>query len=197
MADGRTIPSGVRWAVDGGPGLGFLAAYAITRDFRLATLVLVVAAAIALAVSVALERRFRPLPTFTAAMAVVFGGASLLLRSPDILKMKMTIADGVLGAVLFGGLAMGRNPLKLLLGASFRLSDRAWAVLAIRYGAFWWACALANEVVRRTQSEQTWVVFRAGALAAAVVFALAQAPFLLRHDALGRATDAPPPDLGV
>jgi intracellular septation protein len=197
MADGRTIPSGVRWAVDGGPGLGFLAAYVITRDFRQATLVLVVAATLALAVSLALERRFRPLPTFTGAMAVLFGGASLLLRSPDILKMKMTIADGVLGAVLFGGLAMGRNPLKLLLGASFRLSDRAWGVLAIRYGAFWWACALANEVVRRTQSEQTWVVFRAGALAAAVVFALAQAPFLLRHDALGRATDAPPPDLGV
>jgi intracellular septation protein len=85
----------------------------------------------------------------------------------------------------------------LLLGATFRLTDRAWATLAIRYGLFWWACAAANEVVRRTQSEHTWVLFRGGALAAAVVFAVAQAPFLLKHNALGDEAEAPPPDLGV
>jgi intracellular septation protein len=197
MADERPVPNGVRWAVDGGPGLSFIVVYAATRDFRISTLVLVIAAVAALAVSLGFERRFRPLPTFTSATAILFGGVSLLLRSPEILKMKMSIVDGLFGAVLFGGIAIGRNPLKLLLGASFRLSDRAWAVLAIRYGAFWWASALANEVVRRTQSEQAWVIFRAGALVAGLVFALAQAPFLLRHDALGRATEAPPPDLGV
>ena len=55
--------------------------------------------------------------------------------------MKMTIVDGLLGAALFIGLAMGKNPLKALLGSAFELPDRAWKVLAIRYGLFWWACA--------------------------------------------------------
>jgi len=109
----------------------------------------------------------------------------------------MSIVDGLLGAALFVGLAIGRNPLKLILGSTFELTDKAWATLAIRYGVFWWACAIANEVVRRTQSDHTWVLFRGGALAAAVIFALAQTPFILKHNALATDADAPPPDLGL
>ncbi|HEY1449087.1 MAG TPA: septation protein IspZ [Caulobacteraceae bacterium] len=185
------------WAVDAAPGVVFLLVYAVTRDFRMATVFLIGAAAIALTASLAVERRLRPLPTLTGSLAVLFGGASLLLHSPEILKMKMTIVDGLLGAVLLIGVALKRNPLKMILGATFRLTDQAWATLAIRYGLFWWACAAANEVVRRTQSEHTWVLFRGAALAAGVVFAVAQAPFLLKHNAMGDAAEAPPPDLGV
>jgi intracellular septation protein len=185
------------WAVDAAPGLVFLLVYLVTRDFRISTFFLVAAAAVALTASLIVERRLRPLPTVTGALAVLFGGASLLLHSPEILKMKMTIVDGLLGAALLIGVALKKNPLKLILGATFRLTDRAWATLAIRYGLFWWACAVANEVVRRTQSEHTWVLFRGVALAAGVVFALAQAPFLLKHNAIGEAAEAPPPDLGV
>ena len=185
------------WAVDGAPGAVFLLVYLITRDFRLATLFLVTAAAVALSASVIVERRLRPLPAVTGALAVLFGGASLLLHNPEILKMKMTIVDGLLGAALLFGVALKKNPLKMILGATFSLPDKAWATLAIRYGLFWWACAAANEVVRRTQSEHTWVLFRGGALAAGVVFALAQAPFLLKHNVLGDKAEAPPPDLGV
>jgi intracellular septation protein len=185
------------WGVDAAPGVVFVLVYVLTRDFRTSTVFLVATAAIALTASVVVERRLRPLPTVTGVLAVVFGGGSLLLHNPEILKMKMTIVDGLFGAVLLTGVALKKNPLKLLLGATFRLTDRAWATLAIRYGLFWWACAAANEVVRRTQSEHTWVLFRGGALAAAVVFAVAQAPFLLKHNALGDEAEAPPPDLGV
>ena len=185
------------WAVDGAPGVLFVTVLLASRDFRLATEVLIVAAVIALAASLIVERRLRPLPTTTGVLAVVFGGASLLLHRPDILKMKMTIVDGLLGAILFVGLAVKKNPLKMILGAAFNLSDRAWATLAVRYGLFWWACAIANEIVRRTQSDYTWGLFRAGAIAAAVVFAVAQAPFLLKHNAAGDKAQAPPPDLGA
>jgi intracellular septation protein len=185
------------WAVDGAPGVLFLVVYLFTRDFRLSTMFLVGGAVIALAASLIVDRRVRPLPAVTGVLAVLFGGASLALHSPDVLKMKMTIVDGLLGAALFVGLGLKKNPLKMILGATFELSDKAWATLAVRYGLFWWACAVANEVVRRTQSEHTWVLFRGVALAAAVLFALAQAPFLLKHNALGDKAEAPPPDLGV
>ncbi|HEY5290589.1 MAG TPA: septation protein IspZ [Caulobacteraceae bacterium] len=189
-----------RWfttVVDGGPGVLFIGAYLITRDFRVATEVLVAAAVVALTASLIVERRLRALPTTVGVLAVGFGGLSLLLRDPQILKMKMSIVDGLLGAALFVGVALRKNPLKLLLGSSFALPEKAWATLAIRYGAFWWACALGNEIVRRTQSDHTWVLFRAGALAAAVVFALAQTPFLLKHNVAGEKAEPPPPDLGV
>lgn len=197
MAEAGRVRRAFVWLVDTAPGVLFIAAFLISRDFRLATWVLVVTAALALTASVIVERRFRPMPTTVGVLAVLFGGASLLLRSPDILKMKMSIVDGLLGAVLFAGLAMKRNPLKYILGAAFRLSDKAWTTLTVRYALFWWACAVANEFVRRTQSDHTWVVFRGLALLAGVLFAVAQAPFLMKHAVAHGGAEPPPPDLGV
>ncbi len=195
-ARARRGPPWLRWTVDGAPAIAFLAVLLTTHDFRLATWFVVGGGVLSLAVSLVLERRVAPLPGVTCAMAIVFGGASLLLHRADILQMKMTIVDGLLGAALFVGLALGKNPLKALLGSAFHLADRAWAILAVRYGLFWWACALANEIVRRTQSQETWGYFRVAALVAAVVFALAQTPFLLKHSRSADDAATPqPPDL--
>ena len=89
----------------------------------------------------------------------------------------MTIAeDRLLGAALFVGLAMKKNPCQVDPGLPRSIfptgSGRPWRCC---YGLFCGACAVANEVVRRTQSDHTWVLFRGGALAAAVLFGLAQA----------------------
>lgn len=197
MAESARVRRLFVWLVDTAPGVLFIAAFLISRDFRLATEVLVATAALALAASVIVERRFRAMPTTVGVLAVLFGGASLLLRDPQILKMKMSIVDGLLGAALFVGLALKRNPLKLILAPAFKLTDRAWTTLTVRYALFWWACAIANEVVRRTQSDHSWVVFRGVALAAGILFAIAQAPFLMKHAAPGEPGEVPPPDLGV
>jgi len=187
----------LRYAIDGAPAIAFLAVLLITHDFRLATWFVVGGAALALAVSLIVERRLAPLPAVTGGLALAFGGASLFLHRADVLQMKMTIVDGLLGAVLFGGLALKKNPLKYILGGAFHLTDRAWATLAIRYGAFWWACALANEIVRRTQSQETWAIFRIVVIVAAIVFALAQTPFLLKHSHASEDVAPPePPDPG-
>ena len=201
MADPIPLPPKaapwLRYAIDGAPAVAFLAVLLITHDFRMATWFVVGGAALALAVSLVVERRIAPLPAVTGALALVFGGASLFLHRADILQMKMTIVDGLLGAVLFGGLALKKNPLKYILGGAFHLTDRAWATLAIRYGAFWWACALANEIVRRTQSQETWAIFRIVVIVAAIVFALAQTPFLLKHSHASEDVAPPePPDPG-
>jgi intracellular septation protein len=196
MAEERRGPRWLASAIDGGPGLAFLAVLLVTRDFRLATLVLVIGAALAVLVMLAVERRFRPLPTAVSVLAIVFGGASLLLRDPQVLKMKTSLVDGALGAVLLGGVAIRRNPLKAVLASTLRLPDRAWTTLAVRYGLYWWVSALANEVVRRTQSDHVWAMFRLGTYVVGVLFAVAQIPLLMRHGALGEA-GPPPPDTPV
>lgn len=197
MPEGAQSTPWLRWAIDGAPAVAFLAVLLITHDFRLATWWLVAASAIALLAGLALERRIAPLPAVSGGMALVFGGASLVLHRADILQMKMTIVDAILGAVLFGGLAIRKNPLKFILGGAFALTDKAWSVLAVRYGLFWWACAAANEIVRRTQTAETWAIFRVVVIAAAVLFALAQIPFLMKHVRDGEAPPAPePPEPG-
>ncbi len=198
MADAPPKLSWLRHAVDGAPAIVFLIVLLVTRNFPLATWFVVGGSAVALAVGLIVERRLAPLPAFSGVLALVFGGASLLLHRADILQMKMTIVDGILGAVLFGGLAMRKNPLKALLGGAFDLPDRAWKILAIRYGVFWWGCAVANEVVRRTQSAESWAIFRVVVLVGAVVFALAQTPFLMKHNRIVGASDLPePPESGL
>jgi intracellular septation protein len=193
----RKAPPALRWAIDGAPAVAFLIVLVVSHDFRLATWFVVGGAIIALAANLIIERRIAPLPAVTGGLAVAFGGASLILHRADILQMKMTIVDTALGAALFAGLALGRNPLKFILGGAFHLPDRAWKVLAIRYGLFWWACAAANEVVRRTQSQQTWAFFRVAVIVAAVAFALAQTPFMLKHGVEPQDAEPPePPDPG-
>jgi len=198
MAESPPSTSWIRIAVDGAPALVFLVVLLATRNFPLATWFVVGGSALALATGLIVERRLAPLPAFSGVLALVFGGASLMLHRADILQMKMTIVDGILGAVLFGGLAMNRNPLKALLGGAFDLPDRAWKMLAIRYGLFWWACAIANEVIRRTQTAETWAVFRVVVIVVAVIFALSQTPFLLKHNRSGKRVDIPePPESGL
>lgn len=194
MADRAPTPPWVRHAVDGGPGLIWLAVLLITRDFRLATWVLVGGSAVALAVGLIVERRIAPIPAVGGGLAILFGGASLLFHRNDILQMKMTIVDGLLGAALFIGLALKKNPLKALFGGAFTLPDHAWRVLTIRYGLFWWACAIANEIVRRTQTAHDWGIFRGAVMAAALVFALAQTPYLLKHNRPHGAEDPAKPN---
>jgi intracellular septation protein len=196
MAEGGRTPW-VRWAVDAVPACAFLIVLLSTHDFRLATWWLIGAAILALAVGLAVERRLAPLPAVIGVTAIAFGALSLALRRNDILQMKMTIVDATLGAILFGGLLLRKNPLKFVLGAALHLSDRAWTVLAIRYGLFWWLCAAANEFVRRTQTTETWAIFRVAAIAAAIVFALAQVPFLMKEGALSEKPTVPdPPEPG-
>ena len=198
MVERAPSASWVRLAVDGAPAIAFLAVLLITHDFALATWFVVGGSVLALAVGLIVERRLAPLPAFSGGLALVFGGASLFLHRADILQMKMTIVDGILGAVLFGGLLLKKNPLKAILGGAFELPDSAWRVLAIRYGLFWWACAIANEVVRRTQTSETWGVFRIVIMVAAVVFALAQTPYLMKHNRSGLPGDIPqPPESGI
>jgi len=184
----------VRIAVDYGVPLAFLATLLVTRDFQKATWVLVVASALALAVGWLVERRLAPMPLFAGASALVFGGLGLVLHDKSLIKIKFTFVEGVLGILMFGGLALGRNPLKSLMGDALHLPDQAWRTLTIRYGLFFLVCAAANEFVWRTQSDEVWGGFKLACLGAAIVFSLAQAPFLMKNalDKAGPETPEPP-----
>jgi intracellular septation protein len=87
--------------------------------------------------------------------------------------------------------------LKWVLGQAIQLPDAAWRVLTIRYGAFFWASAIANEIIRRTQTAEVWATFRVVAIVAAVLFGAAQVPLLRKYLPSDEPTPAPePPEPG-
>lgn len=184
----------VRTAVDYGAPIAFaITFFASGRDFMLATVVLVAASAAALLLGFIVEKRLAPLPLMAGGLALVFGGLTLWFNDPVFVKVKVTIVNLLFAGLLLGGVALGKNPVKSLLGDSLTLPDAAWRTLTIRYGLYFVAVALANEFVWRTQTDDTWVAFRIAMLPAALIFSLAQAPFLMKHMKKEAAIEPPDP----
>jgi intracellular septation protein len=171
----------VRFLVELGPLLAFFLANWKGGIFW-GTGVFMLATAIALAVSWALTRRIAMVPLVSAGFVALFGALTLWLQSDLFIKVKVTLINALFGAVLLGGVAIGRSYLKLVMGEAMRLSDAAWRTLSLRWGFFFLALAGLNEFVWRTMSTDAWVNFKVfGLLPLTLVFALANAPYMARH----------------
>lgn len=182
----------LRYAVDYAAVVVFALVYFLGgRDFMKATVAIVITSVIALLIGLVVERRIAWLPLFVGAMAALFGGLTLIFHDTRILKIKPTVINLILAGVLFGGLALKRNPLKMLLGEALTLPDAVWRKLTVRFGLLYVVLAIVNIVIWRTQSEATWVLFKTfGLEVMTLVFSLTQLPLLLKHM---DASDLPPP----
>ena len=177
--------------VDYGGLAVFAVGYLITRDLIAATWWLVAGSAVALAIGFAAERRVAPMPLLAGGAALLFGALTLIFNDVAFIKAKPTIVNFVFAVLLVGGVMLGKNPLKMLLGESLKLSEPAWRSLSFRYAAFFVAMALLNLFVWKTQSDAVWVLFRfPGLLILAVVFSITQVPFMMKHM---KEAEAPPP----
>ena len=178
----------VRMGVDYA-GLAALAVgYLLTHNLLSATFAFVVVSLLAVVVGFAVERRIAPLPLTFSIVALVFGVATLLFHDPRILQMKTTVLDGALGLGLLVGFALGKSPVKMLLGSTLQLSEGAWRRLTFRYGLFFLALAAANEVVWRTQPQGVWVLFRMpGMLILSLAFSATQIPAMMKDAASAEA----------
>lgn len=185
MASGSTMTdSGPRWlkpTLEYGPLAAFLAAY-VLGDFMTATIAIMAATAVALAVSWVVARQLPLMPLITAAVVGVFGGLTLWLNDETFFKMKPTIVQALFAVILLGGLAFKKPLLQPLLGKSWPMDDIGWHKLTFRFGLFFVAMAILNEVVWRTQSTDFWVAFKVfGILGLTLAFAASQAPLMMRH----------------
>jgi intracellular septation protein len=144
--------------------------------------IFMVATAIALSVSWALTRKIAMVPLVSAIFVALFGALTLWLHSDLFIKVKVTLINALFGAVLLGGVAMGRSYIKLIMGEAVRLTEEAWRTLSIRWGVFFFAMAGLNEIVWRSFSTDAWVNFKVfGLLPITLIFALANAPYMTKH----------------
>jgi len=151
---------------------------------------------LALAVGFFWERRLAPMPLVTAVLGLIFGGLTLFFHDERFIKVKPTILYCAFGLFLLTGLVRGKNPLKALMGDAFHLPDPVVRVLTLRYALFFFGLAVLNEAVWRTQSTVVWGFFKFPGVAVLIfLFALSQAPLMMKHmpDDEAAPAETPPP----
>lgn len=182
---------GLKIALEIGPLVLFFAGnayggiYAATGIFMVATL-------IALGAMWILARRIAVMPLVSALVVMVFGGLTLWLQDDHFIKLKPTLVNAIFGALLLGGLFFKKPLLPYVFDGMVKLTDEGWHKLTIRWGVFFLAMAVVNEIVWRSVSTDTWVTFKTfGYLPLTFAFAMAQAPLMARFEEKDESEAAP------
>jgi intracellular septation protein len=184
-------PQARRMILDFGPLVIFGAAYKFFGIFA-ATAALIPAVLIALGIGYAQEKKLAPMPIVTAVVVVIMGGLTLYLQNDMFIKMKPTAIYVFFGAVLLAGLRFNRLYIKYVFAQAFELDDAGWKKLTVRWGVFFLALAVLNEIVWRHVSTGTWIYFKFSVIGLTFLFALAQTPLVIKHqmaDTNGKAQD--------
>jgi intracellular septation protein len=173
----------LKLVLDIGPLVLFFAANAKFGIF-IATAAFMIAVLVALAVSYAMTRHLAVMPLVTAGIVLVFGGLTLVLHDELFIKLKPTIIYVLFGATLMIGLAFSKPLLGLVFDSVFHLREEGWRKLTLRWALFFFALAILNEAVWRTQSTDFWVSFKLfGVVPLTFLFAALQVPLLNKYSA--------------
>ena len=181
MAEKTKLNPILKLVLDIGPLILFFAANSKFGIFA-ATAGFMVAVLIALAVSYALTRHIEVMPIVTAIIVLIFGGLTLVLHDELFIKLKPTIIYLLFGGTLLGGLALGKPLLGMVFDQMFHLTDEGWRKLTWRWVLFFFALAVLNEIVWRTQSTDFWVSFKLfGVVPLTFLFGALQMPLINKY----------------
>jgi intracellular septation protein len=148
-----------------------------------ATAVLMAGVLLTLGVSWAVTKHLPAMPVVTAVLVLVFGGLTLILQDETFIKLKVTILYSLFGAALIGALYFGKLLLPIVFDMAIHIDDAGWRKLTWRWGLFFFFLAGLNEVMRRVLTTDAWVNFKVfGILPLTLLFAIAQAPLIMRHE---------------
>jgi intracellular septation protein len=181
MADKKQLNPILKLVLDIGPLVLFFAANSRFGIFA-ATAAFMVAGLIALTVSYAMTRHIAIMPVVTAVIVLVFGGLTLVLHDELFIKLKPTIIYVLFGGTLLAGLAFNKPFLSILFDQMFHLTDEGWRKLTWRWALFFFALAIANEIVWRTQTTDFWVSFKLfGVVPLTFLFGALQMPLISKY----------------
>ncbi|KMK67969.1 inner membrane-spanning protein YciB [Puniceibacterium sp. IMCC21224] len=170
----------LKTALELGPVLAFFAAYLWLKDdvFTIAGteykgFILVTAGFIPVIVACTgilwwLTGKLAIMQIVTVVLIVVFGGLSVWLNDERFFKMKPTLIYVLFGGALGFGLLRGQSYLRHVMSGLMPLEDEGWMILTRRVTALFFGLAVANEVIWRSMSTETWVYFKTFGLTAAI-----------------------------
>jgi intracellular septation protein len=190
----KSINPALKQALELGPTLVFFVIYMWIRDdrfviagttysgFIVAALVFVPILLAAMAALWFLTRKLSRMQIFTAFMVIFFGGLTAWFNDERFFKMKTTIVYGSMAAILGFGLWRGQTYLQWVMGEVLPMRQAGWVILTKRLALGFVVLAVANEVIWRTQSNDTWVAIETfGFPIALTVFLFTQIYVLQPH----------------
>ncbi len=174
-------PQLLKLALELGPLVIFFVVNA-RADIFAATAWFMGAMVISLSLSWLLLKRIAIMPLVTGAVVLVFGGLTLYLQDDTFIKMKPTIVNVMFGTVLLGGLVFGQSLLKHVFGEVYKLQEKGWSILTLRWGVFFFVLAVLNEIVWRNFTTDQWVSFKVwGIMPITIVFSMLQMKLLSQY----------------
>lgn len=192
-----TETSSPKWAkpvLEFGPILAFFAAYIWLKDrvfvlggteydgFIVVTAGFIPLFLISMAALWWITGHLSRMQVVTAVLIVVFGGLSVWFNDPRFFKMKPTMIYLLFGGMLGYGLWRGQSYLQYVMEGVMPLTDQGWMILTRRLMVFFLGLAVLNEVIWRSQTEETWVYFKTFGLTAAIfVFFMLQSRVFREH----------------
>ena len=174
----------VKFVTDFGPlAVFFFFYYNSDKDLKIAIPPFIIATLIALILVWILEKKIPMVPLISGILITLFGGLTIYFDNPVFLYMKPTIINILFGlALLFGKYITDEPVLKKIMGKSIMLSDIGWHLLNKRWMLFFFALAILNELVWRTQTEEFWVNFKVwGLLPISFLFIASQMPLMNKY----------------
>lgn len=190
----RNVNPVVKQVLELGPTVIFFLLYMRIKDevytfagteysgFIVATVAFVPVLLIAMGILWALTGKLSRIQMFTAFMVIVFGGLTAYFNNSTFFKMKTTIVYGLFAALLGIGLWRGQSWLELFMGEMVPMEQEGWMILTKRLALMFAVLAVANEIIWRTMSEQTWVTIETFAFPVAMfVFLWSQFMILQKY----------------
>ena len=151
-----------KFVTDFGPLLIFFSFYyKSNKNLEIAIPPFIIATIIALILVWIKEKKIPMVPLTGGILITLFGGLTIYFNNPIFIYIKPTIINILFGLTLLFGKFFTKEPLlKKMLGSAIRISDEGWKILNQRWVYFFFALALINEMVWRTQTEEFWVNFK-------------------------------------
>ncbi|GFE65943.1 inner membrane-spanning protein YciB [Litoreibacter roseus] len=190
----KQISQGLKSALELGPVLLFFVAYLRMRDqvytiggteysgFIVVTALFVPLLLASMAIVWKLTGKLSRMQVLTAVMVIFFGALTVWFNDEKFFKIKTTIVYGFFAAILGLGLLLRKSWLEYVMEDMMPLEPEGWMILTKRLTAMFAALAIANEIVWRTMSTDTWVKIETfGFPAALFVFFMAQTGLFQNH----------------
>jgi intracellular septation protein len=159
----------------------FFASY-LWKGIFFATGVLMAGSVVVLGLSYWRTRKLEPLPLTVTILALVLGGATLLLHDPAFIKWKFSVVEWLFGSVFLATNFMKQPLIERMLGGQIKLPAAVWKRLNLMWAIFFLLLGCVNVYVIYQFDTAGWINFKVWwSTGAMLVFVLLQAVYMSRY----------------
>jgi intracellular septation protein len=177
------------------PVVAFFVAYKFAGMYA-ATAVLLAVTVVQVALQWLRRRTVSKMMLISAGVALLFGGATLLIHDDRFIVLKPTVVYVLFGGALLASQWWSEKPfVQRLLEAQLTIDARTWQLTNAAWAMFFLLLAAVNLVFVYGFSRDAWVNWHTATVFVILLFALAQGFWLARRASLAAAPPPPPGSL--